>query len=96
MSLLAALLPGSGQTYLHEVDRHAKKDLKAPMRDIRPVERMMENLLAGCRGTAPVYIGELRAQDIHIVQDYCLMSTVCQWVTMPRPGTSYPCRGGMV
>jgi hypothetical protein len=60
---------------IYEADRHAKTELKALVRDIRPVERMMENLLAGRRGTAPacpVYISELGDEEYHIVQDYCL------------------------
>ena len=31
---------------IYEADRHAKKDLKALVRDIRPVERLMEGVLA--------------------------------------------------
>jgi hypothetical protein len=60
---------------IYEADRHAKTELKALVRDIRPVERMMENLLAGCRGAPPaypVYIRELGVEECRLVQGYCL------------------------
>ena len=34
---------------IYEADRHAKKDLKALVRDIRPVERLMEGFLPTSR-----------------------------------------------
>lgn len=60
---------------IYEADRHAKTELKALVRDIRPIERMMENLLARHQGTEPaypVYMRALGAEECRIVQDYCL------------------------
>ena len=57
---------------IHEADRHAKKDLKALVRDIRPVERLMEAVLAHQPGITPAYMRGLSEEEACIVQDYCL------------------------
>lgn len=57
---------------LYEADRHAKKDLKALVRDIRPVERLMEQVLAHQPEITPAYMRGLSEEEAHIVQDYCL------------------------
>lgn len=57
---------------IYEADRHAKKDLKALVRDIRPVERLMERVIAHQPEITPAYIRGLSEEEAHIVQDYCL------------------------
>jgi Transposase, Mutator family len=57
---------------IYEADRHAKKDLKALVRNIRPVERLMEGVLAHQPEITPAYIGRLSEEEARIVQDYCL------------------------
>ncbi len=57
---------------IYEADRHAKKDLKALVRDIRPVERLMEAVLAHQPEITPAYMRGLSEEEAHIVQDYCL------------------------
>ncbi|HLW03587.1 MAG TPA: transposase [Ktedonobacterales bacterium] len=57
---------------LYEADRHAKKDLKALVRDIRPVERLMEGVLAHQPEITPAYMRRLSEEEARIVQDYCL------------------------
>lgn len=57
---------------IYEADRHAKKDLKALVRDIRPVERLMEQVLAHQPGITPAYMRGLSEEEARIVQDYCL------------------------
>lgn len=57
---------------LYEADRHAKKDLKALVRDIRPVERLMDQVLAHQPEITPNYMRGLSEEEAHIVQDYCL------------------------
>jgi hypothetical protein len=57
---------------IYEADRHAKKDLKALVRDIRPVERLMEQVLAHQPEITPAYMRGLSEEEAHIVQDYCL------------------------
>ncbi|HEV8193955.1 MAG TPA: transposase [Ktedonobacterales bacterium] len=57
---------------IYEADRHAKKDLKAFVRDIRPVERLTEGVLTHQQEIAPAYMRGLSEEEAHIVQDYCL------------------------
>jgi hypothetical protein len=57
---------------IYEADRHAKKDLKALVRDIRPVERLMEGVLTHQPEITPAYMSQLSEEEAHIVQDYCL------------------------
>lgn len=57
---------------IYEADRHAKKDLKALVRDIRPVERLMEGVLTHQPEITPAYMRWLSEEEVHIVQDYCL------------------------
>jgi hypothetical protein len=57
---------------IYEADRHAKKDLKAVVRDIRPVERLMEQVLAHQPEITPAYMRGLSEEEARIVHDYCL------------------------
>lgn len=57
---------------LYEADRHAKKQLKALVRDIRPVERMMEGVLVQQQKSKTKYMNQLNAEEAQIVQGYCL------------------------
>lgn len=57
---------------LYEADRHAKKELKKAVREIRPIERTLEGVLREQKITTPEYLAKLTPQEATIAQGYCL------------------------
>lgn len=57
---------------LYEADRHAKKELKKVVREIRPIERTLEGVLQGQKITVPEHLAKLTPPEATITQGYCL------------------------
>ena len=57
---------------IYEADRHAKKELKKAVREIRPIERTLEGVLREQKITVPEHLAKLTSPEAIIAQGYCL------------------------